>query len=194
MTIPSTIKITSPIKGVATFTRNGLFYDAVIQYDNAQPIDALAFPVGGRIAIAFGPKDKMEIGAYTIAGNRATSLWIPPAAKGESLSICGQEKLIKRNETIWNIEEARSIDGSSYSGYLEIAPLKPGMVGMTWNLADGKFESVGLKFDDAIFSCWNVGDAAEHGIIVLDPQGSSYNATIITKGQNTLRNEVWAKD
>jgi hypothetical protein len=191
-------EITAPAPGRATFVRNGLFWDVTIE-SKGQTTYGLAMIVGKRFAIAIGPKDKMEIGAYQISGDRATSLWVPPAAKGDDLKICGREQLVKASDSVWRIEQAVAIDNSSYSGTIEVKPVtptsdnKPGIVAVTWNLNDGVFASFALRYPDGLLSCWNVGDKAPHGIMGLDGDGTSFVTSTAMHGSDVVTTGAWKR-
>ncbi len=195
MNIPSRFEILSPASGSVSTVKNGQFFDVTIDA-TGQTAHGLGKVVGDSFAIAIGPVGKMEIGAYMVAGDRATGTWIPPGAKGDDLSICGREKLVRdpasgASRTVWKIEEAVAIDGSRYEGQIIVEPAAEGIVKMTWDLADGKFESVGIVTPGGYVSCWNVGEPARHGIIVAHPQGETWKTTQLIKGELVLTRGEW---
>jgi hypothetical protein len=187
-------------QGSLKLTRHGLFYHADVDRGGEHPpCGGLAMVVGSQLVLAFGPHDKMEIGAYTVRGDRATSMWVPPAAKGDSLDICGREELSLKAAGVWTINAARAIDNSTYSGEIHVSTLSapaddlPGVATMTWQLNDGTFNSFALVYPDALLSCWNLGEEKKHGIAAWEMDGDVWTGAMLASGAHTALAEELRK-
>lgn len=141
------------------------FSDGTVRY-------GIAARVGNRLALSFGPKNKMEIGVYRIQGANLIGRWVPPAARGVDLSILGREEHTGGIDGRWTITDAVSITGERYTGELQVSPPAPHNAGivrvkMQWTLHDGVYDAFGLHGGDAIFACFNLGEGS-HGVAMLD--------------------------
>lgn len=191
--------------GTMTLERRGKFLHAAAALDVLGPRHGLALPFAGRLVMAFGPKDKVEIGAYTLVGDELTGLWVPPGASDEDFTKCGNERSRRSGApNTFEIQKAHSIDGSAYHGKVVIAPVEnpassarpltasaPRPVRFTWNLHDGDYHSFGLAYADAIFTTFSFEPDKPHGIAVYEPaSGGDLMGTLIDKAALTVWTEV----
>src|SRR5438045_6926890 len=95
--------------GFATITSHGLFGHVADVIDQTHPRDGLAVVRDERLLIAWGPKDKVEIGAYRITGDSMHGIWIPPTAAGVDLTICGHEWSVRVGDNGWRIAQAQGL-------------------------------------------------------------------------------------
>src|SRR5678815_1422204 len=77
--------------GKMELLRQRAFLHAQFKLDNGEIRHGLAMPWAGRLVLAYGPKDKVEIGAYRIQEDQMTGLWVPPGAAGSDYAECGHE-------------------------------------------------------------------------------------------------------
>jgi len=170
--------------GTTTFERHGLFLHAMTRRRDGDDLSGLAAVFGSRLVMAFGPLNKVEIGAYRAEGDRLEGIWIPPGAKGSDLGICGRERSRRESAGQWRIEEARSIDGSTYSGKLTVtsrdsAAAKPFVADFLWTLHDGVYHSFGLVLADAMFSTFCFEPDKPHGIAVYEASSPMLLGTLL---------------
>src|SRR5262245_42150273 len=111
-----------PYSGRAIFAKHGLFAHVASHLDPVGTRHGLAVVINERLLIAWGTKDKVEIGAYTIGADRMQGLWIPPAATGNDTSACGNEKSIRVDERTWKIEQAHDLEKNPYTGTIHLDP------------------------------------------------------------------------
>lgn len=173
-----------PSLGTVVFVQNGLFLHADIRRADGSEWAGLAAVFGGRLVIAFGPRDKVEIGAYRLDGDRLEGLWVPPAAKGTDLGICGREWSRRVSDGTWQIEQAHSIDGSAYHGMLTVTPRETGNAAtrsadFLWKLQDGEYRSFGLVMPDAMFSTFCLEPESAHGIAVYETTNLGLRGTLV---------------
>src|SRR6476661_7799244 len=76
----------SAYKGTLRFERKGRFLHAEADLGALGARHGLAMPFAGRLVMAYGPKDQVEIGAYTTEGAQLRGLWVPPGASMDDLS------------------------------------------------------------------------------------------------------------
>jgi hypothetical protein len=164
--------------GTVRFERKGRFLHAEAQLGGLGTRHGLAMPFAGRLVMAYGPKDKVEIGAYTHDPNQLRGLWIPPGAASEDLTGCGHENSVSTGTGIWLISDAVAIDGNAYSGTLSITQKPdddedPNPVTMDWKLHDGEYHSFGLQYPDAIYTTFSFEPDQPHGIVVYEGKAAS---------------------
>lgn len=202
LSIASSYRILGHIaEGEATLDRQGRFWHATLVRPGVvpSPAQALVTVVDSdptMLAVAFGPGPGMEIGIYRFNGTKGQSLWCPPGASGDDLSICGREELTRSGDVL-TIDRARAIDASTYSGRIVLSTVTPaaaglpGIVDMRWELNDGVYESFGLDFGSTILTCWNLGEPGPHGIggYVATPGGLS--GVFVKQYERTVSRETW---
>src|SRR5438132_1118950 len=66
--------------GQMNLEQRGAFLHAHAELELLGDRFGLAMPFAGRLVMAFGAKDKVEIGAYRIDGMKVTGMWVPPGA------------------------------------------------------------------------------------------------------------------
>ena len=180
-----------------TFTRHGNFYEVRAAPGAAGERHGLGMFVDERLIISWGPKDKVEIGAYRIAGKEMTGTWVPPGARGSDMSICGHERSTQVEPNTYEIVEAKAIDGSAYTGRITIEPLEPGSdltppfaARMRWHLNDGEYASFAIAFGQAMFAIFSFQPDDWHAISVFEPQqDGSYRGNILEKDMTQLQPE-----
>jgi hypothetical protein len=138
----------------------------------------LGMSFAGRLVVAYGPRDKVEIGAYRVDGDRLDGLWVPPGASSDDCAGCGSESSISEGDGVWRIDRAVAIDGSAYHGTLTIAPMQPPnaegprAVRMQWKLHDGDYSSFGIAFADAIYTTFSFEPEKPYAVAVYEPDSS----------------------
>jgi hypothetical protein len=165
-------------KGTLRFERKGRFLHAEANLSSLGTRYGLAMPYAGRLVMAYGPKDKVEIGAYTADGTQLRGVWIPPGAATDDLTGCGRENSVSTGTGIWLINDAVAIDGNAYSGSLAITQKPdddedPCPVTLDWKLHDGEYHSFGLQFRHTIYTTFSFEPDKPHGIIVYDVSEST---------------------
>jgi hypothetical protein len=135
----------------------------------------MAASFAGRLVIAFGPKDKVEIGAYRVSGNSMEGVWVPPAA--DDLTKCGREKSAGGKDGVWTITEAIAIDNTAYTGTVHVKPIqgvdatkRPTPVEIEWRLHDGNYRSFGFACDDAMYTTFSFEPEKPYCLAVFDPR------------------------
>lgn len=188
-----------PYAGTMQFTRCGKFLHATADLGSLGERYGLALPFAGRLVMVFGPKDKVEIGAYTLVGDQLAGLWVPPGAVDDDFSKCGNE-LSRRTAApnSFEIQQAHSIDGSAYTGKVTTEPAsasdttQPRPVRFTWNLHDGDYHSFGLAFADAIFTTFSFEPDKPYGVAVFELGKDGWHGTYLRndsldRGSMTVR-------
>lgn len=183
-----------------TFTEHGRFLEVRAAAGAAGERHGLGMFVGNRLVISWGPKDKVEIGAYTRTGDTMEGLWVPPAARGDDLKICGREKSKRVAGDTYEITEAIAIDNSAYTGKVSIESMNAGdtsfprPVRMKWQLHDGDYTSFAIAYADAMLAIFSFEPKEWHAISVYEPQADgSYAGVILEKDSTTLASEVISK-
>jgi hypothetical protein len=156
----------------------------------------LAVLAGKRLLAAYGPRHKVEIGAYVVRGEQLSGLWIPPDARGADVSICGRELSKKTGEHAWTITQAHAIDQSAYTGTLALELVQPGtdrtpgVARFHWALHDGEYHSFGLVFPDALVSTFCFEAGAAHRIAAYSPTAGGWSGWTLDNETLTLRAET----
>ena len=182
--------------GKLLISPQGYFAHAAVETSIAGERHGLAVVFHNRLLIAWGPKDKVEIGAYRITGERMSGIWVPPGATGESLAICGREnsRLISPGE--WEIEEARAIDQQPYTGRVRVSeppestPPKHQPVSVQWKLHDGDYESFALKLNDLMVATFSFQPELPHGIAVYDATPAGWEGTQLWNDGGLVREQL----
>lgn len=175
-------------RGGLRLDRKGRFLHAEAVLDPLRTRHGLAMPFAGRLVMAVGPKDKVEIGAYTHEANQLRGLWVPPGAASDDTTGCGHEHSTSTGTGIWLIDHAIAIDGQPYSGSVTIAPAcdrgdaEPCPVRIDWKLHDGEYHSFGLRYDDALYTTFSFEPEQPYGIIVYDLNSHSLIGTSLMSG------------
>jgi hypothetical protein len=171
--------------GFASITPQGLFGHIAAKIDPSTERHGLAVATEKRLLIAWGPKDKVEIGACEIKGDSMQGIWIPPTARGDDLSICGQEKSVRVAENEWRIEQAYDLEHKPYSGTISIQPVsdsRPRIVEIVWRLNDGEYRSFGLLGDDWMVSTFNFEPDSPNAIAAYERIPDGFKGLIVWKG------------
>jgi hypothetical protein len=159
----------------------------------------LAMPFSGRLVMAFGVKDKVEIGAYQITGKNVVGTWVPPGAADVDFSNCGREESVIESPGVFKITQAYAVDKSAYTGAVRLTPADgtfldrpPTPVKMTWTLHDGEYNSFAIAYPNAVYSTFNLAPGEPHGIAVYDIAGDTLNGVWLSDaglilGSETLR-------
>lgn len=172
----------------------------------------IAMPWAGRLVMAFGPLNKVEIGAYQIApagvtagvaGGVAegvggvTGLWVPPGADQSDFSACGVERSIPQPDGTWKISHAYAIDKSEYAGHIHRIPFDvtaslPRALKMHWQLEDGDFHSFAIEYADALYATFSFEPEKPHGIAVFEPPAGerAWRGYSLSLGQAALTTET----
>ncbi len=179
----------STYNGTLQIVRKGRFLHAEAQLGALGTRYGLAMPFAGRLVMAYGPKDKVEIGAYTHEANQLRGLWIPPGAATDDLTGCGHEHSVSTGTGIWLINYAVAIDGKAYSGSLGIIQKPdddedPCPVKLEWKLHDGEYNSLGLQYPDAMYTTFSFEPEKPHGIVVYEGAPASLVGWIL--GNHTM--------
>ena len=179
--------------GLAAITSHGLFGHVAAIIEPKTERHGLAVATDQRLLIAWGPKDKVEIGAYTIQGDSMHGIWIPPAANGADLSACGQEKSVRVAENEWRIEQAHDLEHKPYTGTISIQPVsdgRPRIVEIVWRLHDGEYRSFGLMGDGWMVSTFNFEPELQNAIAAYDRIPDGFKGVQIWKGDRALGQET----
>jgi hypothetical protein len=153
----------------------------------------LAVLTDQRLLIAWGPKDKVEIGTYEVRGDSMHGIWIPPAAKGDDLGVCGDEKSIRIAENEWRIEQAHDLEKNPYTGTISIQPISEGkvrIVEILWRLHDGEYRSFGLEGDGWMVSTFNFAPEFPHAIAAYKRIPGGFKGVQIWKDDRAVSHEV----
>ena len=102
--------------------RQGAFLHAEAGIESVGVRFGIAMPFAGRLVMAFGAKDKVEIGAYRVNGREVSGIWVPPGASDDDFARCGREESVVEAEGVWKIRRARAVDGSEYTGTVTLTP------------------------------------------------------------------------
>lgn len=150
-----------------------------------------------RLVVAFGPLNKVEIGAYDISPSMVVGLWVPPGADQADYLACGVERSIPQADQSWKITEAIAIDQTPYSGSIYREPAGtdgqslPRALKMHWRLADGDFHSFAIEYADAIYATFSFEPEKPHGIAVYIPASSGpWPGYSLSLGENALTAET----
>ncbi len=182
------------VSGTVSFEAHGSFAHAHAVIDHAPEAFGLAAVFRGRLLIASGPKDKVEIGAYHLSGNRLEGIWVPPGAKGCDIAVCGLEVSRRVRENTFQIESAHAVDQMPYSGSLTLTYLDPESVPVRrvkfgWSLHDGEYASFGLASGEILVSTFNFEPNTPFSIGLYEPHGSQWRGVIAHSGTDTLSHE-----
>ena len=196
-----TVKGTTPAgeeySGTMQIERKGTFLHAAADLGALGTRYGLAIPFSGRLVMAFGEKDKVEIGAYLLEGKTVHGLWVPPGAADADYGNCGYEESVADAPGVWTIRSAIAIDGSKYHGTVRLDPpawatsaVRPTVVKMTWNLHDGDYHSFGLAYEDAVYATFNLAAGQPNGVAVYAIGGDALDGVWIAGGQDDLGTET----
>lgn len=168
--------------GTISFEPHGVFAVSHATVDR-RDVYGLAAIFRGRLLIATGPKDKVEIGAYHLSGNRLEGIWVPPGARGCDLAICGREVSRRTREDTFEIEAAHAVDQMPYTGRLALTYDDPEAAGVRrvkfhWSLHDGEYESFGLASAEILVSTFNFESGSAFSIGLYEPHGREWRGTI----------------
>lgn len=181
--------------GEMVIDAHGLFAHVTSVLSTGETRHGLAALFDNRLLIAWGPKDKVEIGAYRISGEKMTGIWVPPGAKGEDLSACGSEVSQRTSPGEWKIEKAHAIDQQPYTGTVMIAEPPPSFppqyqpVQVTWKLHDGDYHAFGLKFEDFMVTTFSFAPEERHGISAYSATPSGWEGVQLWKDEAGLARE-----
>jgi hypothetical protein len=180
--------------GQATFEPHGLFAHVTANLDSNETRYGLAVVFNGRLLIAWGPKDKVEIGAYRLEGDRLRGIWIPPAAAGENLDACGNEQSVRTSGNNWQVEKAHDLEKNPYTGTIAIDPIGDGpVVKILWKLHDGEYNSFGLMGNDWMVSTFNFEKGTAHAIAAYERADGGWSGTQVWDGELSGRAERFSK-
>lgn len=165
------------------FEPQGSFAHSTAQLERDGTRYGLAALFRGKLLIATGPKDKVEIGAYRIQGDRLSGIWVPPGAKGCDLAMCGREESIRGDNDSFHIQKAHAVDQMPYTGSLTLTYLDPPEVAtrrvkFNWRLHDGDYASFGLAADDVLVSTFNFEPDTPFAIGLYEPSHGEWRGTI----------------
>lgn len=191
-------------RGTLRLVRRGAFLHAEATLDDGGDVrDGLAMPFAGRLVMAVGPKDKVEIGAYRVVGDRLEGLWVPPGADQEDFAKCGRENSVGgdlRGARPWTIADAVAIDGQAYHGTIKTEPAaplaavklagEPAPIRITWNLHDGDFQSFGLAYADALYTTFSFEPEKPYGVIVYGVAGDTLHGRRLDSGSYAITTET----
>jgi hypothetical protein len=187
-------------RGQMNLIRKGAYLHAAAKLDEPVGIRfGLAMPFAGRLVMAFGARDKVEIGAYRIEEKNVTGMWVPPGAKDDEFAKCGREGSVLEAPGVWKITKAHAVDQSAYTGTVRVTPMDAGdlasstdgtPVKMTWSLHDGEYHSFGLAYGDAVYSTFNLARGEPHGIAVYTAAGDVLNGVWLSDGNTKLGSEM----
>lgn len=181
--------------GEMTMEPHGLFGHVSARLSGAGDRFGLAVLFDNRLLIAWGPKDKVEIGAYRISGEKMTGIWVPPGAKGDDLSACGQEVSRRTDTGEWEIEKAYAIDQQPYTGRVIVTESGPStsqqyqIVQVGWNLHDGIYHSFGLKLGDFMVTTFSFEPEQPYGISAYSVTPAGWEGAQVWKDSIVLARE-----
>ena len=151
----------------------------------------------GRLVMALGAKDKVEIGAYRIDGKIVVGLWVPPGATDADFARCGREESVLESPDVFKITKAYAVDQSAYTGTVRLNPGLPAgastsaqAVTMTWSLHDGEYHSFGIAYPGAVYSTFNLAKGEGHGIAVYTVVADVLAGRWLSDGSMELGNET----
>lgn len=169
--------------GKVRFEPHGTFAHSYAEMDSGETRYGLAALFRGRLVIAMGPKNKVEIGAYHLSGKRLEGVWVPPGAKGCDLAMCGRESSLLDFDTTFAIDTAHAVDQMPYTGRISLRYLDPEAVTVRrvkfdWTLHDGEYASFGLASGDVLVSTFNFEPNTPFAIGLYEPHGGHWRGTI----------------
>jgi hypothetical protein len=188
--------------GIVRLEARGLFLHAHCEPDPRGERFGLGMAFNGRLAVAYGPHDKVEIGVYRVDGPRLHGLWVPPGAAGDDCAGCGIEENsshVGGTDGVLMIERAVAIDGSSYEGTLAVTPMAgpsrdaphPRPVTLEWKLNDGEYTSFGIAFPDAIYTTFSFEPERPYAVAVYQPVADgALRGVILYKGATSFAPET----
>jgi hypothetical protein len=183
--------------GSAVIAPQGLFGHVAAAIENALPRHGLAVVQDKRLLIAWGPKDKVEIGAYWLGADSMHGIWIPPTAGGLDMSICGQEKSVRVGLNEWRIEQADDLEKNPYTGTITIRPIsgdQPQIVEILWKLHDGEYRSFGLRGDDWMVSTFNFEPEKPHAIAAYERIQDGWKGVLVWNDDREVSRETLTSD
>lgn len=162
--------------------------------DRTQDRFGLAVLFHGRLLIATGPKDKVEIGAYRLTGDTLTGIWVPPGAKGCDLAMCGREVSRRVDTDTYEIESAHAVDQQPYTGKLRLSYLDPEStpvrrVRFNWSLHDGDYSSFGVAHGDVLVGTFNFEPGTPYAIGLYVAENERWVGSIAHHGEEQLSHE-----
>lgn len=168
--------------GSIRFEPYGWFAHSVATVDE-QVVHGIAALFRGRLLMATGPKDKVEIGAYHLAGDLLHGIWVPPGAKGYDLTICGRERSQRVSGSTFEIEEAQAVDQQPYTGRLAIHHLDDESTPVrrakfNWTLHDGEYASFGLAQREVLVSTFNFEPNTPFAIGLFEFDAGRWQGTV----------------
>lgn len=180
--------------GTVRFEPRGVFAHSRALIDHKETF-GLAALFRGRLLIASGPRDKVEIGAYHLSGNRLEGIWVPPDARGDDLAICGRELSRRKHENTFEIETAHAVDQMPYTGTLSLSYLDPESVPVrrvkfNWSLHDGNYSSFGLASAEILVSTFNFEPGTRFSIGLYEPHGGDWRGTIAHSDSDSVSHET----
>jgi hypothetical protein len=183
--------------GTMRLVRRGAFLHAEAELEMLGERFSLAIPFAGRLVMAFGAKDKVEIGAYHLDGMNVHGMWVPPGAADEDFARCGREESAVESEHVWRIHKAHAVDQSAYTGSVHATPVtgaspvqRPTPVRMSWKLHDGEYNSFGLAYEDAVYSTFNLAKDQPGGVAVYEMHDSEWRGRWMVDADTPLGVEV----
>lgn len=185
--------------GEVVIEPHGLFGHVTAKLTGIGERFGLAAVFRNRLLIAWGPKDKVEIGAYHIGGQKMHGIWVPPGAKGDDLSACGQEFSNKKDAKSWEIEKAYAIDQQPYTGHLVIEASSPATpdqyqpVQIAWKLHDGDYAAFGLRLEDFMVTTFSFEPEKPYGISAYTVTPEGFEGVQFWKDATTLAREQWRR-
>lgn len=165
------------------FEPQGLFAHSVARVDDASEVYGLAALFRGRLLLATGPRDKVEIGAYCRSGEKLVGIWVPPGAKGCDLAFCGRELSHRVGDCTFQIDDAHAVDQMPYTGRLTLDYVDDDShavrrVKFNWSLHDGEYSSFGLASGEILVSSFNFEPSQAFAIGLFEPRGNKWQGTI----------------
>jgi hypothetical protein len=151
---------------------------------------------GDHLLAAFGPTQRVEIGAYRRTGDALAGLWVPPDAKVDDLRICGAERSKQSAEMTFTIERAHAVDQLPYTGTLRITPAPQSSAGgivaarFNWTLHDGEYASFGLLDGDVYVSTFCFEKGARHGVGLYRADGDNWRGAMLWNDETTPRQDA----
>jgi hypothetical protein len=182
-------------RGTVRFEPYGFFAHSHAVLERGETRYGLAAVFRGRLVIAMGPKDKVEIGAYHRSGNRLEGIWVPPGAKGCDLAVCGREVSRLDFDTTFTIDQAHAVDQMPYTGRVSLDYLDPESVPVrrvkfNWSLHDGEYSSFGLAAGEILVSSFNFEPETPFAIGLYEPHNGQWRGTIAHSDHPDLSHET----
>ena len=170
-------------RGTVRFEPHGLFAHSYATMEGGETRYGLAAIFRGRLVIAMGTNDKVEIGAYHLSGKRLEGIWVPPGAKGCDLAMCGREVSRLDSGTSYTIDQAHAVDQMPYTGRVSLDYLDPEetpvrRVKFSWSLHDGDYSSFGLASGEVLVSSFNFEPNTPFAIGLYEPRHGQWRGTI----------------